>query len=112
MYSVAERKSFTNVAYWLKSLEDNCSLGISSVLVGNKCDLAERREVSCEEGRTMAKRNGMLFFETSAKTGEGIESVFTAVTKRIIDNNPKITAHVDRQKLSGSAKGKEDSICC
>lgn len=53
------------------------------VLVGNKTDLAEKREVTFEEGLELANKNKMLFFETSAKTNYNIEEVFSTSAKEI-----------------------------
>ena len=111
MYSVTDRKSFDNIEYWAKSLEENCNLGVSSVLVGNKKDLTETREVSYDEGKAMADKNGMLFFETSAKTGEGIENIFLAITKQIIARNPNIVVSTSRQKLTDNTQEKPPSCC-
>ena len=46
------------------------------VLVGNKSDLADRRVVNTEEGQELADKYGMQFYETSAKTGENVDSIF------------------------------------
>ena len=46
------------------------------VLVGNKSDLADRRQVNTEEGQELADKYGMQFYETSAKTGDNVESIF------------------------------------
>ncbi len=53
------------------------------VLVGNKRDLEKNREVTEEEGREFAEKNGMLFFETSALTGKNVEEVFKQSTAYI-----------------------------
>ncbi len=45
------------------------------MLIGNKCDLDARRQVSTEEGDRFAKENGLIFMETSAKTAFNVEDV-------------------------------------
>lgn len=45
------------------------------LLVGNKCDLEQRRQVSTEEGERFAKENDLIFMETSAKTAFNVEEV-------------------------------------
>ena len=46
------------------------------VLVGNKSDLADKRQVSTEEGRELAEKYEMKFYETSAKIGENVNDIF------------------------------------
>ena len=53
------------------------------VLIGNKNDLDEKREVRTEEGAQYAKKNDLIFFETSAKTAAGVEQTFTMAAKQI-----------------------------
>ena len=50
------------------------------MLIGNKCDLDQRRQVSTEEGERFAKENQLIFMETSAKTAFGVEEVRLIVT--------------------------------
>ena len=47
------------------------------MLIGNKCDLDARRQVSTEEGERFAKENNLIFMETSAKTAFNVEEVST-----------------------------------
>ena len=56
------------------------------ILVGNKKDLAAEREVSYEEGVEFAKRNKLIFFETSAKSAENVDETFTHATNVIFSN--------------------------
>lgn len=56
------------------------------VLVGNKKDLASEREVSYEEGLEFAKRNKLIFFETSAKSAENVDETFSHATNVIYTN--------------------------
>ena len=112
MYSITDHKSFESISYWIKSLEENCKAGISRVLVGNKKDLQELRQVSYDEGKAVADKNGMLFFETSAKTGEFVDEVFVGITKEITAKNPNIVVSADTKVLSGKELQKESSGCC
>ncbi|KAF5096606.1 hypothetical protein D0Z00_002731 [Geotrichum galactomycetum] len=52
-------------------------------LAGNKLDLAENREVQTEEAAAYAKEAGLLFFETSAKSGENVTELFTAIAQKL-----------------------------
>lgn len=45
------------------------------MLIGNKCDLEHRRQVSPDEGKKFAEENGLMFLETSAKTAHNVEEV-------------------------------------
>lgn len=53
------------------------------VLVGNKTDLAEAREVDAEEARAFAEQHGMLFVEASAKTAANVAQIFEGVAARL-----------------------------
>ena len=57
---------------------------ILMILIGNKIDLIEKREVTYEEGKEFADKNDMLFFETSAKTGNNIDNVFYDSASNIV----------------------------
>lgn len=61
--------------------------GISKVLVGNKCDIEESREVTYEEAVELAKDLDMNYFETSAKDGHNVCVVFSYVTRDILAAN-------------------------
>ena len=53
------------------------------ILVGNKNDLADKRQVTKEEAEAFARKNDLIFFETSAKTSSGVEETFVTAAKQI-----------------------------
>ena len=60
----------------------------AAVLVGNQVDLSERsREVSIEEGEELARKLGIPFLETSAKTNENVEEIFQMLVSQIVYEN-------------------------
>ena len=72
VYDVTSRDSFNNVENWItfvKNIEKT-----TLILCGNKVDLS--REVETKEGQELASKEGILFFECSAKTNENIKNMF------------------------------------
>ena len=55
-------------------------------LIGNKCDLEAQRDVTYEEARQFAEENGLMFVESSAKTGDGVEEAFLETARKIYQN--------------------------
>ncbi|KDR73286.1 hypothetical protein GALMADRAFT_37981, partial [Galerina marginata CBS 339.88] len=76
IYSVASRSSFDQVEKFHQCMGRICQESPIFVLVSNKCDKAYEREVSKEEGSTLASQLGCEFIETSAKTAQNVDRMF------------------------------------
>ncbi|KAH6917532.1 small GTPase superfamily, partial [Coprinopsis sp. MPI-PUGE-AT-0042] len=81
VYSVTSRSSFEALDDFIRWTREIKGLGACFGLVGNKCDLADKREVSTQEGRDLAHTLGCDFHETSAKTALNVERAFGSVLK-------------------------------
>jgi Ras-related protein Rab-2A len=88
-YDITNRNSFENVQDWIDEVKSQTPKEILLVLVGNKIDLENERVVSFDEGKKLSKNNDMLFFETSAKNGNGINDVFLNSCREIYQNIEK-----------------------
>merc|ERR1719145_578532 len=69
VYDITNRSSFNNTSKWIEDVRAERGNDVVIVLVGNKTDLADRRQVSSEEGEEKAKENAVMFIEASAKMG-------------------------------------------
>ena len=80
VYSIDKKDSFKDVEMWIKELKINSSPDIKIILIGNKSDLADDRQVSYEEGEKYLDEPAIIsFYETSAKTGDNIRKIFEEV---------------------------------
>nr|XP_005553215.2 ras-related protein Rab-44 isoform X2 [Macaca fascicularis] len=72
MYDITSQESFGHVRYWLDCLQDAGSDGVVILLLGNKMDCEEERQVSTEAGQQLARELGVSFGECSAALGHNI----------------------------------------
>lgn len=84
VYDVTSRDSFNVLSNWLNDARTLASPNICVLLVGNKRDLDENREVTFLEASRFAQENDVMFLETSAKTGENVEEAFLKCSKTIL----------------------------
>ena len=83
VYDISSRDSFNNVMSWIEDCKNQSPKTIFIVLVGNKSDLEDKRQVTYEEGKELADKNELLFFESSAKEGTNVEDIFVNSAKEI-----------------------------
>ena len=110
VYDVCDERSFGNVKNWVNQIEQNAKSSICKVLVGNKCDKAER-VIKEEQGRQLAEEYNMKFYETSAKTGQNVEEAFRYLTGEILKIYKNKEGHTGGVTLNGK-DDKDHHGCC
>ncbi|XP_073848672.1 uncharacterized protein [Musca autumnalis] len=85
VYDTTSRASFNALTNWINDIRTFGGPNIVILLVGNKKDLEEARDISFSEASTFAQENDLIFLETSAKTGENVEEAFLKCSKTILD---------------------------
>lgn len=86
VYDITNKITFADLKMWIRDTDRFCSEYVVRILVGNKSDLTQNREVTYDEGKRLAQDMDMIFIETSAKTFNGIEDAFISMTTEIINN--------------------------
>ncbi|XP_069816161.1 ras-related protein Rab-10-like [Dendropsophus ebraccatus] len=83
VYDITNPVSFENTSLWMKDIKMKAGEEVEVVLLGNKCDREDEREVSKERGEKLAWEYGIPFFETSAKENINIENTFDMLSATI-----------------------------
>nr|XP_001091918.3 ras-related protein Rab-17 isoform X3 [Macaca mulatta] len=90
VYDITRKDSFLKAQQWLKDLEKELHPEeVLVMLVGNKTDLSEEREVTFQEGKEFADSQKLLFMETSAKLNYQVSEVFSAVAQELLQRDDR-----------------------
>ena len=81
VFDITKKETFELIGTWLDDIRQNNKTSIGKMLIGNKVDLEEEREVSKEEGEELAKLLECKYYETSAKTGQNINEALDEIAK-------------------------------
>ncbi|KAK9155355.1 hypothetical protein Sjap_002835 [Stephania japonica] len=83
VYDISRRQTFDSIGRWLNELHTHSDMNVVTILVGNKSDLRDAREVSTDEGKALAEAQGLFFMETSALDSSNVASAFQTVVREI-----------------------------
>lgn len=84
VFDITRRATFEHIETWLTELNNFCKKNLPAILIGNKVDLSNMREVGREEAIKLAQRINTPYIETSAKTGEEVDTAFKELTINIL----------------------------
>ncbi|KAJ1957747.1 ras GTPase [Linderina pennispora] len=98
VYDVTDNETFGNVKQWLQEIDRYASEGVNKLLVGNKCDLADARQVDYTAAKEFADGLSISFLETSAKDATNVEQAFLTMAKQIKDRMGASNVQQQQQK--------------
>jgi small GTP-binding protein len=83
VYDVTRQDSFEKVTDWIQEVRRFVSVPL--MIIGNKCDLVEKRQVATEAGEELAEQQGLIFMETSAKANTNIGAAFRQLSVKLLE---------------------------
>ncbi|XP_078329505.1 ras-related protein Rab-8A-like isoform X2 [Crassostrea virginica] len=115
VYDITNEKSFENIRNWIRNIEEHASQDVDKMILGNKCDMNDKRVVSKEKGESLAIEHGIKFMETSAKASINVEEAFFTLARDIkakmdrklfVADNPGESSNAQAKNAGGITPGK------
>ena len=85
---------------WIEDVRSLAKPDVKVLVIGNKCDLTEMREVTEAEAQSFADSLEVNYFETSAKSGERVSEIFAELGSRILDQQRNRAANASLDKFT------------
>jgi len=114
VYDISDRKSFDQILYWTNKIKLHCSQDVAILLVGNKSDLAENRQVDVKDAQRLILNTPELlrYIETSAKTGEKVNDAFLYLAQTLLDSNDNPTVENSIVMTGSTDDNRSPSKAC
>ena len=118
VYDITRKCTFDNIDKWISDLKLNGDKNICIVILGNKSDLDDKREVSKDDGIKKSEMYKTAFLETSALNGDNIGKAFDEIIEQIIQNNKSFFEDSNKKEmdkgvnLNDSNKDNDKKKCC
>ena len=81
VFDITKKETYELIGTWLDDIRENNKMSIGKMLIGNKADLEDEREVSKEEGEQLAQMLECKYYETSAKTGQNVNEALDEIAR-------------------------------
>ena len=114
MFDVTNTTSYNNVVNWIESIKTHLNKEIHNIpviIIGNKIDIKER-EIKTEDAKEYCQGLGFKYFETSAKTGENVESTIKYIVKEVLKKKNNHEKKTTEEKPLPPKHQKEDYCSC
>ncbi|XP_031720844.1 ras-related protein Rab-8A-like [Anarrhichthys ocellatus] len=106
VYDIANEDSFENIKNWIRNIEEHASSDVEKMVLGNKCEINDKRQVSKDRGEKLALEYGIKFMEISAKANINVENAFLTLAR---DIKSKMDTKLEGNTAQGSSHGVEIS---
>lgn len=112
VFDITDAESFENVKDWLQEIDNYACENVNKLLIGNKCDLADKRAVSAETAAEFAEENGMTYLETSAKDNLNVTQSFETLAGEISERIASAPAEEEEEADEGDKAdfGRGESV--
>ncbi|KAH0448646.1 hypothetical protein IEQ34_022446 [Dendrobium chrysotoxum] len=110
VYDISRSQTFDSIGRWLNELHTYSDMNVVTILVGNKTDLKDAREVSTEDGKALAEAHGLFFMETSALDNSNVTAAFQTIVKEIYDILSRKMFHSQEITKDGSSLGSGRAV--
>ena len=111
IFDLANKNTFDSITKWIEAYHksNNPQFQKNVVLIGNKSDLVDSREITRAEAENFAKMNKMMYWETSAKEGNNVEEVFTYIGQLLFETYKDENALVGNSLFMNKDNTQSDS---
>ena len=118
VFDLCDKKSFADIKTWLSEVDRLSTNESVKILVGNKSDLINDRQVSKEEAERFAENEGMIYYEASAKNNSKVDTIFRHLSnamkekfsKQYIEKYKKTTTYLT--PLKPEVRKAPKKTCC
>lgn len=112
VYDTTDENSFNNVNSWMKNIKEKGNNIVEILLVGNKIDIPEKRQIPTSMGNSLAAKYGVTFLETSAKDGTNVEKAFAKLTEKILRNEELVKQCISKSDMISISKKQQPKGTC